>query len=369
MRRFFPARTGGSARPTATGAGRPRRAPADRLLRARSAGAAAVPARAAAGARRPPVGGDLLHGPGAWRRERCPVGVRNQLHSRCDRSSNCWPMRRRLRRRHCAGAVPAPGLMVRAIGAGAVPSLPGSGLRGGARRRRGGPLVRARRRRHADRPARALASDPAVERCTTPPPSGPPGLEPRADQTEAVYDEFAGSQHDTRGAGVPKRLESRELIDVDLHMHTDHSATARRRSRRSWPPRASAASARSLSPTTTRSPARSTRTKAGEYGVKVIVGEEVKTAEQGEVIGLFLEGKIRRVDAGGDDRRDQAPGGLVYVPHPFDRLHTVPDTCTCSTRSTTSTRSRPSTRGSRCRRSTMTPSDSPPTPDRRRRGQ
>ena len=28
---------------------------------------------------------------------------------------------------------------------------------------------------------------------------------------------------------------------------------------------------------------------ADEYGVKVIVAEEVKTAEQGEVIGLFLE--------------------------------------------------------------------------------
>jgi predicted metal-dependent phosphoesterase TrpH len=33
---------------------------------------------------------------------------------------------------------------------------------------------------------------------------------------------------------------------------------------------------------------------AGKAGVKVIVGEEVKTAEQGEVIGLFIKEKIPR---------------------------------------------------------------------------
>ena len=67
--------------------------------------------------------------------------------------------------------------------------------------------------------------------------------------------------------------------------------------------------------------------KAADYGVKVIVGEEVKTAHQGEVIGLFLEEKIPRGhDAGGDGRRDPAArAALVYVPHPFDRMHAVPD--------------------------------------------
>jgi hypothetical protein len=60
--------------------------------------------------------------------------------------------------------------------------------------------------------------------------------------------------------------------------------------------------------------------------VKVIVGEEVKTAEQGEVIGLFLEEKIPR----GLSMREtvaeiKRQGGLVYVPHPFDRMHAVPD--------------------------------------------
>ena len=61
-------------------------------------------------------------------------------------------------------------------------------------------------------------------------------------------------------------------------------------------------------------------------GIKVIVAEEVKTAEQGEVIGLFLEERIERgmtmAETIAEIRRQ---GGLVYVPHPFDRLHSVPD--------------------------------------------
>jgi predicted metal-dependent phosphoesterase TrpH len=69
------------------------------------------------------------------------------------------------------------------------------------------------------------------------------------------------------------------------------------------------------------------RELAEERGdVRVIVAEEVKTAEQGEVIGLFLEEKIPRgmtmAETIAEIRRQ---GGLVYVPHPFDRLHSVPD--------------------------------------------
>ena len=68
------------------------------------------------------------------------------------------------------------------------------------------------------------------------------------------------------------------------------------------------------------------RAKAAEYGVKVIVGEEVKTADQGEVIGLFIEEKIPRgmtlEETIAEIRRQ---GGIVYVPHPFDRMHAVPD--------------------------------------------
>ena len=58
----------------------------------------------------------------------------------------------------------------------------------------------------------------------------------------------------------------------------------------------------------------------------VIPGEEVKTDGQGEVIGLFLEREIPRGLGFADTIaaiREQ--GGLVYVPHPFDRLHAIPD--------------------------------------------
>jgi predicted metal-dependent phosphoesterase TrpH len=61
----------------------------------------------------------------------------------------------------------------------------------------------------------------------------------------------------------------------------------------------------------------------------VIPGEEVKTDGQGEVIGLFLEQEIPRGMSFADTIaaiREQ--GGLVYLPHPFDRLHSIPDPAT-----------------------------------------
>jgi hypothetical protein len=61
----------------------------------------------------------------------------------------------------------------------------------------------------------------------------------------------------------------------------------------------------------------------------VIPGEEVKTADQGEIIGLFLEEEIPRGMSFEETIaaiRDQ--GGLVYLPHPFDRLHAIPDPAT-----------------------------------------
>src|SRR6476620_3171591 len=68
------------------------------------------------------------------------------------------------------------------------------------------------------------------------------------------------------------------------------------------------------------------RAKAAEFGVKVIVAEEIKTADQGEVIGLFIEEKIPRgLTLAETIAEIKRQGGLVYVPHPFDRLHSVPD--------------------------------------------
>ncbi|HZT17085.1 MAG TPA: glycosyltransferase [Gaiellaceae bacterium] len=60
--------------------------------------------------------------------------------------------------------------------------------------------------------------------------------------------------------------------------------------------------------------------------LQVIPGEEIKTDGQGEVIGLFLEREIPR-GLGFTETiaaiREQ--NGLVYLPHPFDRMHSIPD--------------------------------------------
>jgi len=58
----------------------------------------------------------------------------------------------------------------------------------------------------------------------------------------------------------------------------------------------------------------------------VVPGEEVKTAGQGEVIGLFLSEEIPRGLSFADTiAAIRSQGGLVYLPHPFDRLHAIPD--------------------------------------------
>jgi len=61
----------------------------------------------------------------------------------------------------------------------------------------------------------------------------------------------------------------------------------------------------------------------------VIPGEEVKTAGQGEVIGLFLESEIPAgLSFAETIAAIREQGGLVYLPHPFDRMHAIPDAAT-----------------------------------------
>jgi hypothetical protein len=61
----------------------------------------------------------------------------------------------------------------------------------------------------------------------------------------------------------------------------------------------------------------------------VIPGEEVKTADQGEVIGLFLSEEIPRGFSFGETvDAIRAQGGIVYLPHPFDRMHAIPEPAT-----------------------------------------
>jgi predicted metal-dependent phosphoesterase TrpH len=150
-----------------------------------------------------------------------------------------------------------------------------------------------------------------------------------AAEFEVIYRRLLARRHDDTGdSQLRARLAERELIEVDLHMHTDHSTdcatpvevllqTARDRG----------LGAIAITDHNEVSGALEARRIAAEMSdIKVIVAEEVKTAEQGEVIGLFLEEKIPKGLTMAEtiaEIRNQ--GGLVYVPHPFDRFHSVPD--------------------------------------------
>ncbi|HEX3736633.1 MAG TPA: PHP domain-containing protein [Solirubrobacterales bacterium] len=150
-----------------------------------------------------------------------------------------------------------------------------------------------------------------------------------ADSFEAVYRRLLARRHDPTGdQKLRAKLARRPLIEVDLHMHTDHSGdcatpvevllqTARDRG----------LGAIAITDHNEVSGAlEAAEIAAGMDDFKVIVAEEVKTAEQGEVIGLFLEEKIPKgLTMAETIAAIREQGGLVYVPHPFDRFHSVPD--------------------------------------------
>jgi predicted metal-dependent phosphoesterase TrpH/glycosyltransferase involved in cell wall biosynthesis len=149
------------------------------------------------------------------------------------------------------------------------------------------------------------------------------------DRLEEVYRRLVARRHDPAGSPeIRARLSGRGFIHCDLHMHTDHSPdcatpaevlleTAKERG-------LGAIAITDHNEISGAFEARDIAERIG--GIKVIVAEEVKTAHEGEVIGLFLKEKIERgmslAETIAEIRRQ---GGLVYVPHPFDRMHSVPD--------------------------------------------
>jgi glycosyltransferase involved in cell wall biosynthesis len=228
-----------------------------------------------------------------------------------------------------AGAAPAPQLVMRALAGGAVPvvsRLPQyeEALRDGEL----GLLFEPRDAITLAAQLERLLTDPSLvaefgERIQ----AAHPDLEWSrvADEFEALFEEIAARRHGNGRPHVQERLRERDYIHVDLHMHTDHSPdcatpvdtlldTAKR----------VGLGAIAITDHNEISGALEARGRAD--GIKVIVAEEVKTADQGEVIGLFIEEKIPRgmtlQETIAEIRRQ---GGLVYVPHPFDRMHAVPD--------------------------------------------
>ncbi|HWD68673.1 MAG TPA: PHP domain-containing protein [Solirubrobacteraceae bacterium] len=148
-----------------------------------------------------------------------------------------------------------------------------------------------------------------------------------ADDLERIYGRLAARRHDRRphNAKAARIVADRPLIDVDLHMHTDHSYDC------ATPVEVLLAQARAkglgaIAVTEHNEISGALDASEKAKGIKVIVGEEVKTASQGEVIGLFIKEKIPRGMTLQETIAEiKRQGGLVYVPHPFDRMHSVPD--------------------------------------------
>ena len=144
-----------------------------------------------------------------------------------------------------------------------------------------------------------------------------------AERLESLYSGLLRRRR-TRPQSAPARPV---LIDVDLHMHTNHSHDC------ATDPEALvdhciAQGLGAIAITDHNEISGALEAAALDKPITVIVGEEVKTS-QGEVIGLFLHQRIERGMSMADTIAEiQQQGGLVLMPHPFDRLHTIPDSAT-----------------------------------------
>ena len=148
-------------------------------------------------------------------------------------------------------------------------------------------------------------------------------------EVAATLDElYAGLARRRRRRAAPEDpLADRDWIACDLHMHTNHSHDCSI----AVPDLLDHAEeiglgAIAVTDHNVFGGAREAAELARRRRLTVIPGEEVKTDGQGEVIGLFLTEEIPRGMSFGDTVaaiREQ--GGLVYVPHPFDRMHAIPE--------------------------------------------
>jgi predicted metal-dependent phosphoesterase TrpH/glycosyltransferase involved in cell wall biosynthesis len=146
-----------------------------------------------------------------------------------------------------------------------------------------------------------------------------------ADELEGVYGAVLRKR---RSKAIPAAdpLADRPMILADLHMHTEHSHDC------AVPvedlldyAEQIGLGAIAVTDHNVFAGAQEAVELARGRALTVIPGEEVKT-DAGEVIGLFLHEEIPRGLSMGDTIaaiREQ--GGVVYLPHPFDRLHTIPE--------------------------------------------
>jgi glycosyltransferase involved in cell wall biosynthesis len=213
------------------------------------------------------------------------------------------------------GQAPAPGVLVRALGAGAVPvaaRLPAyeevlcDGELGLLFERGDVETLTAQL-------SRLLTDDGLRRRLAAAVAATAPELawSAVAARFESVYEGVAARRHRTRGDGaVRARLAARELIDVDLHMHTDHSndcatpvdvllATARD----------AGLGAIAVTDHNEVSGALDARAKAGRVRRQGDRRRGGQDRQPGRGDRALHRGEDRaRDEPGGDDRGDQAPG-------------------------------------------------------------
>ena len=137
------------------------------------------------------------------------------------------------------------------------------------------------------------------------------------------------TRRQSRG-GEPDPLADRHWILCDLHMHTNwsHDCAVDPADLIMYA-EGSGLGAIAVTDHNVFGGALETAELAGEHELIVIPGEEVKTDGQGEVIGLFLREEIPRgMSFAKTVAAIKQQGGLVYLPHPFDRMHSIADPAT-----------------------------------------
>ncbi len=143
-------------------------------------------------------------------------------------------------------------------------------------------------------------------------------------ELDELYRSLAGRRRRSRDSDP---LADRRWITVDLHMHTSWSHDCLVEPEElAEHALAEGLGAIAVTDHNAFGGAEATVEAALGTDLLVIPGEEVKTDNQGEVIGLFLEREIPRGMPFADTiAAIKAQGGLVYLPHPFDRMHSIPD--------------------------------------------
>jgi predicted metal-dependent phosphoesterase TrpH len=149
-----------------------------------------------------------------------------------------------------------------------------------------------------------------------------------AREHDELYRSLAKRRHEPRGESEP--LRDRPWILADLHMHTSwsHDCAVDPADLIMYA-EGNGLGAIAVTDHNAFGGALETAELARDHDLVVIPGEEVKTDGQGEVIGLFLQEEVPRgLSFAETVEAIKAQGGLVYLPHPFDRMHSIPDPAT-----------------------------------------